>query len=75
MNATLKNVLVITMKNAVRAILTNTGAWGIDPEHFNVVSVGGVKHILLLAASTIASTEAIYWAPRILKWAQSVPQA
>lgn len=73
MNAIVKNVLVISAKNAVRAVVNNVGAWGIDPDHFNVVTRQGVKHTLLLAASTIVSSEAVYWAPKVLKWAQAVP--
>lgn len=73
MNASVNNLLVISAKNAVRAVLNNVGAWGIDPDHFNVVTRAGIKHVALLAASTVVSAEAVYWAPKILKWAQAVP--
>lgn len=75
MNPTLKNVLVISAKNAVRGILNGVGGWGIDPKHFNLATSAGIQHLALLAASTIVSTEAVYWGPKILKWAQNVPSS
>lgn len=75
MNPKLKTLLVISAKNAVRAILNNLGAFGIDPGHFNVVTRAGVEHMLLLALSTVVSAEAVYWGPKILAWAKSVPDS
>lgn len=71
MNATLRKVLIVTLKNAIRAVLMNVGAWGIDPDHFNVITMAGLKHIGLLALTAVASAEAVYWVPKLLAWANS----
>lgn len=71
MNPTIRKFLIITLKNAIRAVLMNVGAWGIDPEHFNIITLAGWKHVGLLALAAVASAEAVYWVPKLLAWANS----
>lgn len=67
----MKKFLIVTLKNAIRAILMNAGAWGIDPDHFNVVSLQGWKHVGLLAGTAVISAELVYWVPKVLAWVNS----
>ena len=68
MNLALKNVLTIGLKNAVNALLTNTGLWITMPNNFNLHNWSGIKHILYAALSVIGSREATVWLPILLKW-------
>jgi hypothetical protein len=64
-----KRVLVIAVKNAVNASLVALGpvaAW-----HYNILSWPGLKHVLVIMGSAVASREALVWVPKILKWSQT----
>lgn len=71
MNPKLKTFLIISAKNAVNALLTNTGAWLIVPKDFNLHNLAGLDHIALLALTTILAREGTVWIPKILAWSQS----
>lgn len=68
MSPALKNALIISAKNAVNVLLTNTGAWLGDPHTFNVTSAAGWIHMLRLAGWVVLGREGIVWLPKILKW-------
>lgn len=68
MNPTLKNILIISAKNAVNAVLTNSALMAMMSETFNLHSWDGVKHILMAAGSVIGSREAMIWIPKLLRW-------
>jgi hypothetical protein len=68
---TLRNFGIIAAKNAVNALLVNTGAWFILPANFNLSNHDAVWNVVKLAAVTIGSREAAVFVPKILKWSQS----
>jgi hypothetical protein len=72
MNPKVKNVLIICLKNAIVAVLTNGGSSFAFPSMFNFHSWTGVKNDIVLCGTTIASREFIYWGPILWKWASSV---
>lgn len=71
MNATLKNILIISAKQAVNVLIVNSSAWWADPSTFNFSNAAGWIHMLKLAASLIISREVIVWGPKILAWSES----
>lgn len=72
LNPKLKAVLIISAKQAVNALLTNsafmtlTGNW-----HQWITTRAGWLNIGLLTLSTIAAREALIWLPKIQAWTQS----
>lgn len=68
MNPTLKNILIVSAKNAVNAILTNGALMAMMSGTFHLHSWQGVKHIMEATLSVIGSREAMIWVPKILKW-------
>ncbi len=65
---TARNFLIIALKNAVNALLVNTGAWLILPANFNFTNHQAIWNIAKLAGVTILSREAAVWVPKLLKW-------
>ncbi len=71
MNDTLKRFLMISLKNAVNAILTNAALMATMSGWFHVHSWTGIQHILMATGSVVLSREAMVWGPKILKWSTS----
>jgi len=68
---TLRNFGIIALKNAVNALIVNTGAWLILPANFNLHDASAMWNIAKLAGVTIISREAAVFIPKLLKWSQS----
>lgn len=71
MNQKVKSVLLISLKNAVNALLVNTGAWLGDPHTFNFTSAHGWSHMARLAGWVVAAREGMVWIPKLIAWSQS----
>ena len=67
MNPALKSILIIAAKNAVNALLTNTGLWLMDNGVYNF-SHSGIVHMLKAGGMVILSRESMIWLPKIIKW-------
>ncbi len=67
MNAQIKNFLMIVLKNAVNALLTNAAMMAALPGAFNLHH-DGIINILKLAGSTVMARELAVWLPIVLKW-------
>jgi hypothetical protein len=71
MNAKLKKILVVTVKQATAAVLTNTALSAMLPTVFNVHSAAGIFNFLKAAASVVISREIVVWGPVLYKWAMT----
>ncbi len=69
MNPTVKNILIISLKNAVNALLTNGALAVALPSVFNAHE--GWWTLLKLVGSTVLARESMIWGPKLLKWSQS----
>src|ERR1700689_3335528 len=65
---TLRNFLIIVLKNAVNALIVNVGAWWILPANFNFTNKAAIWNIAKLAGVVGFSKEAAVWVPQLLKW-------
>lgn len=71
MNATLKSILIVTLKNAVNAIITNAGLMATMHSQFYLTgNWKGIEHIGMAALSCVAAREGMYWGPKLLAWSQ-----
>jgi hypothetical protein len=68
---TLRNFLIIVLKNAVDALIVNVGAWMILPANFNFHDKAAIWNIAKLAGVTVLSRESAVLLPLILKWSQT----
>ena len=68
MNPTVKKILVIAIKHAVNAILTNAGLMAMLHNVFNTSTHNGLVNIGKLTLSVVAAREACVWVPLLLKW-------
>lgn len=64
----MKNFLMIVLKNAVNAILTNAGLMTLMHGVFNKYSTDGLWNIGKATLVVVAAREVIVWAPVIMKW-------
>ena len=71
LNATLKNYLLIVVKIAVNAVLTNSALMALLPTVFNMHDAAGWWNLLKLTGSSIAAREAMVWVPIWLKWSET----
>jgi hypothetical protein len=71
MNPTVKNVLIISFKNAVNAILVNSALMNLLPTVFNMHSSEGLWNILKLAVGCVVSREGLVWGAKLLEWSQT----
>jgi hypothetical protein len=70
-NQKVKSLLLIALKNAVNAVLTNAGLMASMSNTFNLHDWAGTKHILLATGSVILSRESMVWGPKLLKWSMT----
>jgi hypothetical protein len=68
MNKTLKLWLIIALKNAVNAIITNTALMAMLHGAFNISTRAGWWNIGKVTLSVVVSREIIVWGPVLLKW-------
>lgn len=68
---TIRNLGIIIVKNAVNALIVNSGAWLILPANFNLHNADAMWNIAKLAGVTILSREAAVLVPKLLKWSQT----
>lgn len=71
MNASLKNALVISAKNAVRALMMNSGLALMIHHFLNFSTKAGLWNIGKVTLLTVVIAEAMFWGPIIKKWANS----
>ncbi len=71
MNTTFKNVLLITAKNAVNAVLTSTALMAFNWGAFNVTSKDGWWNLGKVVAAVIIGREVAVWVPILLKWSST----
>jgi hypothetical protein len=71
MNPKLKNILIITLKNAVNAVLTNAALMGMLHNLLDVTTRNGWWNIGKVTMATVAAREAMIWVPELLKWSTS----
>ena len=71
MNPKLKMFLLISLKQAVNALLTNAAASQIWPHLFDVHTRAGWFAIAKLIGTVVGAREVMVWAPKVLAWSQS----
>ena len=68
MSKTLKLWLIIALKNAVNAIITNASLIAMLHGAFNVTTAAGWWNIGKATLSVVVAREVIVWGPVLLKW-------
>jgi hypothetical protein len=71
METSIKNFLLICAKNAVNAVLLNSGLmlkWG---SIFNVTSWSGIIALLQATGMVILAREVAVWLPIVFKWSST----
>lgn len=68
MSKTVKMFLIITLKNAVNAIITNTALIAMLHGAFNITTTAGWWNIGKVTLSVIFAREVLVWGPVLLKW-------
>lgn len=71
MNPKLKSVLIITAKNAVNAILTNSALLTLLGNWQQLGTRAGWVLVLKTTLSVVFAREAIAWGPKIIAWSNS----
>jgi hypothetical protein len=71
MRAKLKSFFVIALKNAVNAILLNSGLMLRWSHIFNIHTTSGILDLLQATGMIVAAREAIVWGPKLLKWSST----
>lgn len=67
MNPVLKQILIISAKNALNAVLVT-----IPPAyHFHHLNRAGLEHILWVFASAVVAREVVIWGPKLMTWSSS----
>jgi hypothetical protein len=68
MSVALKNFLLITLKNAINAVLTSSALMALNWGAFNFTSKLGWWNLGKVCLSVIGAREATVWLPILLKW-------
>lgn len=71
MNNRLKSITIVSLKNAINALLTNSAFLTVTGNWHTLSTRAGWLSVLYLAGSTIMAREGIVWLPKILAWSQS----
>jgi hypothetical protein len=71
MNAQIKNFLTITLKNAVNAILINSGLMVMMHSVFNKYSKDGLWNLGKATIVVIVTREVMVWGPILLQWSST----
>ena len=64
----MKNFIMIVLKNALNAILTNAGLIALMHSTFNTYSTAGLWNIAKVTLSVVAAREIIVWGPIVMSW-------
>ena len=67
----LKNFFIIVAKNAVNAILTNSGLMTLMHGAFNTYSKSGLWNIGKATLAVVAAREAMVWGPELIRWSMT----
>lgn len=71
-----KNILTVSAKNAINAVLVSLTPMFAAPEQFNWHNWNGIQHMLEVLAGAVLAREAMVWGPKLLAWSQSpTPEA
>jgi hypothetical protein len=70
-NPKLKSFAIISLKQAVNALLVTFSASQFAPSTFSYTNWHGFLNILKLAGSVVAAREAQIWVPWLLKWSST----
>ena len=71
MNPWIKRILIVSAKNAVFAVLTNSAIMIQWHYIFNFDNWAGVWAVTRATLSVIGAREAVVWIPKLLKWSQT----
>jgi hypothetical protein len=71
MNPRVHSFLMVSLKQAVNAILTNAAASQIWPHLFDIHTRSGWLPILKLIGTIVGARELMVWTPKVLAWSQS----
>jgi hypothetical protein len=66
-----KRFLIITAKNAVNAILTNSVLMALIPATFNMHTKAGWLNLGKAFAGVVLGREATVWIPVLLRWSRT----
>ena len=64
----MKNFLMIVLKNAVNAVITNAGLMAMLHGAFNMYSRSGWWNLGKAALAVVIAREVVVWGPVVLKW-------
>lgn len=67
----LKNFLIISLKNAVNAILINGGLMALFPTVFHMHSAAGWWNLGKAALDVVIVREAVVWIPILMSWSKT----
>jgi hypothetical protein len=70
---TWRKLWLYSFKNAVNALIVNSGMWLIDPHDFNLHDWAGIIKMAKMALAVIGSREVTVWLPHLLKWSSVAP--
>jgi hypothetical protein len=71
MSPAIKNFLLITIKNAVNAVLTDGALMVAFSSTFHLHTWQGVKNLLISSGIVVATREATVWGPIVMRWSQT----
>jgi len=71
MTAKLKSFLIVSLKQAVNALLTNATMTTLFPQFMGWHTADWWVNVGKVALATVVSREALVWGPKILAWSQS----
>lgn len=71
MNLALKNFLMIVLKNAVNAVITDATLMTLNHGAFNLQTTAGLWNLAKAAGSVILAREVTVWGPIILNWTRT----
>jgi hypothetical protein len=71
MNATVKLVLIISVKHAVNSLLVNSAFLALFPATFQIHTRAGWMNLLMSALTIIGARELMVWLPKLIKWSST----
>ena len=71
MNPSLKNFLMIVLKNAVNAVVTNSGLMTLMHGTFNKYSRDGLWNLGKATLAVVVAREVMVWGPVLMKWSST----
>lgn len=71
MNPKLKSFLIVSVKQAINALLTNSTMTVLFPQFMGWHTGEWWINVGKVAFATVAAREALVWGPKLLKWTQT----